>query len=301
MLAGDGGVGKSYASLALAAALTTGNPLPTGESSSPENVVLLSAEDALPEVIVPRLTKLNADLRRVTAWNFEQKPGYTLTNEGVNRLDATVAEKHARLVVVDPIVHFLGDHRDMHRANEVRSVMSNLAALAARHACAVLVLAHVNKAEGSRAAYRLLGSVDFRNAARSMLIAGKLDDQPERGRAMFHDKANGAPEGNPLGYNVEPDTDDPRGPGVFKWSSTDLAKSEVFGGKVQRTSKLQHATDLLRELLADGKSHPSDRLTDIITAGGHISAQTVRRAREQLGVVTEKHPNGTTRWRLTLA
>ena len=42
----------------------------------------------------------------------------------------------------------------MHRANEVRPVLKRVAAMAERTGCAVLLIGHMNKAQGLKAGYR---------------------------------------------------------------------------------------------------------------------------------------------------
>lgn len=63
---------------------------------------------------------------------------------------------------------------DMNRANETREVMKSIANVAQRTGCAIVLVGHLNKAQGSSSAYRGLGSIDFRAAARSVLIVGRL-------------------------------------------------------------------------------------------------------------------------------
>ena len=66
----------------------------------------------------------------------------------------------------------------MHRANEVRPILKRTAAMAERTGCAVILIGHMNKAQGLKSGYRGLGSIDFRAAARSVLVVGRLRDDP---------------------------------------------------------------------------------------------------------------------------
>lgn len=49
----------------------------------------------------------------------------------------------------------------MNRANEARDMTKKLSQLAERTGCAVLLIGHMNKASGVKAAYRGIGSIDF--------------------------------------------------------------------------------------------------------------------------------------------
>jgi len=98
---GDGGVGKSFLSLAIAAAVTRGWPLP-GEEQKPKppgNVIVQNAENALPTVVKPRLELLGADCERVHCIN-ESERRLTLSDE---RIEAAIKKHNARLMILDPL------------------------------------------------------------------------------------------------------------------------------------------------------------------------------------------------------
>ena len=65
-----------------------------------------------------------------------------------DRLEQAVHWTGARLIVLDPIQAYLGDGVDMHWANEVRPVLKCVAAMAERTGCAVILIGHMNKAQG---------------------------------------------------------------------------------------------------------------------------------------------------------
>jgi len=66
MFAGDPKLGKSYVTLAMAAALSRGLPLPSSDQPNrPGSTILMSAEDDSARTIVPRLIAAGADLAKV--------------------------------------------------------------------------------------------------------------------------------------------------------------------------------------------------------------------------------------------
>src|SRR5262249_15433162 len=65
MLCGDSTLGKSQISISLTAALTNAAEWPDGNRAPSGSVIILSAEDATNDTIVPRLTAAGADLNRV--------------------------------------------------------------------------------------------------------------------------------------------------------------------------------------------------------------------------------------------
>jgi hypothetical protein len=159
IIQGDPGEGKTSFVLAMIALLTTGKPLPEGrEAAGPISVIYQSAEDGLADTIKPRLEMSGADCSRVLVIDESDKE-LTLCDE---RLEQAVQETGAMLIVLDPLQAYLGDNVDMHRANEVRPVFKRLCAMADRTGCAIILIGHINKAQGLKSSYRGLGSIDFR-------------------------------------------------------------------------------------------------------------------------------------------
>lgn len=72
--------------------------------------------------------------------------------------------------------------------NEIRPIFKRLGQLAEQTGCAIVLVGHMNKMQGAKSAYRGLGSIDFRAAARSVLLVGRSKDDPET-RVVVHDKS----------------------------------------------------------------------------------------------------------------
>lgn len=172
---GDPGEGKTTLVLAVISSLTRGEPLPGCDTAeTPVTVIYQTAEDGLADTIKPRLEAMGADCSRVFVID-ESKKELSMLDE---RLEKAIHETGARLVVLDPIQAYLGSDVDMHRANEIRPIMKRVAAMAEQNGCAVVLIGHMNKAQGLKAGYRGLGSIDFRAAARSVLLVGRTKDDP---------------------------------------------------------------------------------------------------------------------------
>ncbi len=77
----------------------------------------------------------------------------------------------------------------MNRANEARDMTKKLAALAEKYQCAIVLVGHMNKAAGNKAAYRGMGSIDFFAVARSVLLVGRVEGE-ENIRAVVQIKNN---------------------------------------------------------------------------------------------------------------
>ena len=216
---GNPGEGKTTFALRLAAACTTGGTLPGMKPLPPFQVIYQTAEDGLGDTVKPRLIEAEADLDRVLVID-EAKRELTLSDE---RIEKAITQNGARLIILDPIQAYMGEKTDMNRANEVRPMFRRLADVAERTGCAVILIGHLNKAAGGQSAYRGLGSIDFRAAARSVLLIGRVKREPNV-RVIVHDKSSLAPEGKPVAFCLDPETG-------FSWiGEYDITADELLSG-----------------------------------------------------------------------
>lgn len=225
IIQGDPGEGKTTMVLQIIAKLTRGEKIlpeqeqETEENSGaemvvdsdlklsespmePVNVIYQTAEDGLGDTIKPRLLVAGADCSRVMVIDDREQP---LTMLDI-RLEEAIMQTKARLVVLDPIQGFLGAEVDMHRANEIRPLMKRVAVLAEKYHCAIILIGHMNKNSNGKSSYRGLGSIDFQAAARSVLIVGRIKDEPEI-RVVCHVKSSLAPEGKSIAWQTGRDPD----------------------------------------------------------------------------------------------
>lgn len=198
IIQGDPGEGKTTLVLNLAASLTGGEIPDTGEPCVPVTVIYQTAEDGLADTIKPRLDSANADCRRVLVIDETEKC-ISMTDE---RLEEAIKKSGARFVILDPLQAYLGSNVDMHRANEIRPVMSHLGNIAEKYGCAIVLIGHMNKAAGMKASYRGLGSIDLAAAARSVLIVARDKDHPQI-RVVIQTKSSLAPEGKPVAFELD--------------------------------------------------------------------------------------------------
>lgn len=275
---GNPGEGKTTFALRLAAACTTGWELPNMKPLPPFNVIYQTAEDGLGDTVKPRLIEAAADLDRVLVID-EAKRELSLSDE---RIEKAIMQNGARLIILDPIQAYVGGKTDMNKANEIRPIFRRLADVAERTGCAVILIGHLNKTSGGQTAYRGLGSIDFRAAARSVLLIGRVKREPNI-RVIVHDKSSLAPEGKPMAFCLDPETG-------FEWiGEYDITADELLSGAGGNSeTKTEQAERLILELLADGKELASEDIEKTAAEAG-ISARTVRSAKRNLdGRITSK-------------
>lgn len=256
----------------LAAACTTGGTLPGMKPLPPFQVIYQTAEDGLGDTVKPRLIEAAADLDRVLVID-EAKRELTLSDE---RIEKAITQNGARLIILDPIQAYMGEKTDMNRANEVRPMFRRLADVAERTRCAVILIGHLNKAAGGQSAYRGLGSIDFRAAARSVLLIGRVKREPNV-RVIVHDKSSLAPEGKPVAFCLDPETG-------FSWiGEYDITADELLSGAGGNTAtKTEQAERLILDLLAGGKELASEDIVKAAAEAG-ISERTVQTAKRNMG------------------
>ena len=175
----------------------------------------------------------------------------------------------------------MGADVDMHRANEIRPIMKHIAELAEKYKCAVILIGHMNKCSVGKSAYRGLGSIDFQAAARSVLIVGRIKDEPEI-RVVCQTKSSLAPEAKAFAFRLS----DENG---FEWiGEYDITADDLLSGTAKGTKK-QVAMDFLEKVLADGQM-PQSVIMELAKQKG-ISEKTLRNAKEELGVKSKRVNN----------
>lgn len=303
LFAGDPGLGKSFVTLDVAARVTRGEGWPDGapRSCEPGRVIVLSAEDDPADTIRPRLEAAGADLNKVQflqAVRREKPDGktslehFSLETDLIALQDAAASFGDVRLVVIDPISAYLGS-ADSHVNAKVRSLLSPLAQTAAGLDLAVVAVTHLNK-NTSSALYRASGSIAFTAAARAVWLFGKNPDDPAA-RLMLPGKMNLAAEQMGIAYTLASERD----VAVVRWGEVVSVSADVMlepEGAERRAERLE-VTEWLRERLSTGAILQREIKRD--TAKEGFSWATVRRAKDALGIITEKRGyQGPSQWRL---
>ncbi len=272
LLEGDPGIGKSWVSLAIATAVSLGKGLPGTEVAEPQMVLLASAEDGLGDTLRPRFDAMAANVRNVHAI----KGSLDFGNGGLAVLQRDIEQVKPALVIIDPLVAYLGPGVDIHRANETRAVMSQLAEIAESSHVAILAVRHLTKGGALKAIYRGLGSIDFAAACRSVLMAG-CDPDNDQKRAIVQIKSNLAAKGRAIGFELRE--------GHFYWTGeSDLTAARILAAEDSQDgiSARDEAENFLRDELSSGPVEWQQIEKDRKAAG--ISEITLRRARESLSV-----------------
>lgn len=213
MLGGDPGAGKSFITTALASGLSKGEALP-GEAEGtrgPLATLMLSAEDDPGDTIKPRLSNMNADQTKI----YVSTDDIILDELGLKAIREMIVQTKAKLVIIDPIVAFLGPKVDMNRANEVRHIMKGISSIARQLDVAIVVVRHNRKslagAGAGKAIYAGMGSIDFTASVRSELA---VTESKNGKKFLNHIKTNSGKQGQSITYEI---LEQPDGTGLFRW------------------------------------------------------------------------------------
>ena len=276
---GDPGDGKTTLVLNIAAKLSKGEGLDSKmKLTEPLNVIYQSAEDGLADTVKPRLEAAGANCENISVID-ESIKSLSMIDE---RLEEAVIRTKAKLLILDPIQAYLGGGMDMNRANEARDMTKRLSLLAEKYKCAILLIGHMNKAGGNKAAHRGMGSIDFFAVARSVLLVGRIEGESDL-RAVVQIKNNLAAFGHSKAFHLTETG--------FEWiGDYEITADEVLGGIAPKVNKLEQAKKMLRELAKTSASVQSSEIFDKAEEL-NISKRTLENAKKKLGIKARRIGN----------
>jgi hypothetical protein len=292
---------KSQVQIYYIACATARLPWPDGSPAiEPINVIMLTAEDTLDQIVVPRLIAAGADTNRVhivKCIKADEHNRQFLLNEDLYRLEYLVKKiGNVGLVTLDPITAYMGGKLDSHRATDVRAQLGPLKDFAERHNTAVSTITHPPKKTGQRAIDHFIASQAFIAACRvGHLSIPEMEEGEEprpTGRILFTTVRHSASAPMPtLAYRKETVFVDNAGnvPRVmWEGESNITADAAVAAAAGKKSSDQQLKVQaFLHEILKDGKPVLQKEIEAAAKAEGFTEKQ-LRTARERLGIHTNK-------------
>lgn len=273
LLQGDPGDGKSTMILNLIAEISKGGSTPDGKALEiPQRVIYQCSEDDTADTIKPRLEGCGADCRNVAFINEETHNGLTLDDE---RIRQVIIDFRPRLVVIDPIQAYLGSDSDLQIVGRARKLLQRLGMWASVYDCAVILIGHLNKKEGSKDLYRSLGSIDLIAAARSVLQMERDPEDPDI-RIVRQIKNSLAPTGDDIRFEIRPETG-------FRWlSCEDNIQQPVQMERPVFKTKTEKAAFLIKEILSQGDVKSKEMYARLSREG--ISHRTAEDTKKEIGI-----------------
>jgi hypothetical protein len=282
LIDGDPDQGKSLVALDLCARLSAGRPLPDGSAGhAPSPCLLLQAEDGARDTVRPRLEALGADMDRIFVPRGPDGVGARFRFPAdLDRLDGALTQTGARLLVLDPLMAFFDASVMVPSDAGVRRALDPLAALAARHRCALLLIRHLAKWGGRRALYRGGGSIGIAACCRSVWLIGREPHAAGR-RVLAQVKNNLAGPQPSLAYEIVPHAG---GPPTLSWlgPSRWAADQLLDAADARPTPERDHAREFVAAFLKEG---PRTSREVWAAAREHdLARNTLRRAAGELRV-----------------
>lgn len=296
ILEGDPGLGKSVATIDLAARASAGKRFPNGADALQCGVVLMSAEDDVADTVRPRLDAAGGDPSKVCDLTMvsdgpDDERLVSLPDD-VSLIERAVRQYKAGLVVVDPLEAFMNERLSANNNQHVRRALNPLGKMAERTGAAVVVVKHLNKTSGGNPLYRGGGSIGILGTARSGLVVA-LDPDDESRRVLGHNKHNLSGAAPSLIYTITGDEKTEAARVEWKGESPHSARSLLSApDDPSERSALAEAKEWLAEELENGPVSAKE-LTERGRAAGHSDA-TLTRAKRELRVRSKKEADGWT-------
>lgn len=299
VMEGDPGSGKSMLTMDIAARVSADLRWPNGSRPEPGGVIVLNAEDAPEDTIVPRLMAAGGDRHKVHF--LPEVPGpdgpepFTLVRLHLQVLRDLVLRTEARLVIIDPLAAYLPAGTNSHADADIRRILRPLSALAEETGATVLVVRHLNKSTGTQAQYRGGGSIGIGAAARAQfVVANNPDDDetdPDRRRVMANQKFNLGPDPDALSYRISRREGDLAAHLEWDPDPVFLTATELLQPRKDRQGATEAAKEWLLDELADQEGHSPADLKSAAKAAGH-SPKAIERAKQQLGDMVTSSGSG---------
>lgn len=166
LFAGYGGIGKTQLLLYIAAGTTRGLSFQAGGLTHqlPEgNVIILSGEDDPEYQLIPKLTALGADTKKIFILKMMNAPGkpkkFLDLNAHLGLLQNAIKKiGNVKLIIIDPIQYFIGLIKD-YINSEVATLIGTLNDLAKDNELAIIMNKHLRKKGGNDSVSTAVDSV----------------------------------------------------------------------------------------------------------------------------------------------
>jgi RecA-family ATPase len=210
-------------------------------------------------------------------------------------IERGIRQVGASLVVIDPLMAFLGGSVNSHKDQDIRRALAPLAKMAERTGAAVVIVRHLNKATGGSALYRGGGSIGIIGAARSALLVAE-DPEDESRRVLASLKHNLTEPAPSLRFAI---TTAGNGAARVEWQGeTTFGAHDLLRAPAddEEKSALSEAMDFLRDELGEGPMTANTVKENARKAD--ITGATLKRAKQALKVKSEKEGDGSWSWHL---
>lgn len=277
------GTGKTYLLCYMAACVSTGrsffNQVPF--KSEPGKVVFLTAEDGIGDTIKKRMRICGANMDNIITVKESQAQQLLFNSP---EIEECMQEVQPDLMIFDPFQAYIGADVDMNAPNKTREQMGHIVKLADKYNVAVVIICHFNKNGKGDAITRVLGSTDIMGACRSYIALGNVPGE-EGMKFMSHEKSSLEKRGKTILFEINPDSG-----GIVYLGENFLSMDDYTAIGLKKRAKAAPAIEGAKEFLVNNMPKGSRLAKELkdLAAANKISDMSLRRAREELGIITRK-------------
>lgn len=276
------GTGKTFLLCYMASCVSTGrqffNQVPF--SDNPGKVIYLTAEDGIDDTIKKRLRICGADMTNIAT---------VLDNKTQLMFDSPEIEDFMKdyrpdLMIFDPFQAYIGAEIDMNAPNRTREKLGCIAELAEKYNVAVVLICHFNKNGKGDAITRVLGSTDIMGVCRSYIALGLVPGE-ENIKFMSHEKSSLEKRGKTILFEINPEE------GGIKYLGENMLTMDDYTSirnkkRAGNAPAVEAAKQFIVNQMPKGKRFASEIKN--LAIANKISEASLRRAREELGIITRK-------------
>ena len=241
----------------------------------------------------PRLEKAGANLEpNRIHFQGQFKP---LTKDGVQVLEAKIHSFKPDLVIIDPILTYMGADVDSNRFNEVTEFLTYIDQLARDHNICMIGVRHMTKSNSDNVLNKGLGSIGLIARARSALHIGLSRDN-ENIIGLAHVKSNWGEKGPTLLYRLVggTKTENPK----LEWVEVADYGAEGLDpiSSVGRPKAEPNLSEMIIDLLSNGPMKIKDIISTLENRGIDVSKSTINRELPMIACVEGRGSKSV--WRL---
>ncbi len=282
IMAGDGGVGKTFCWTAIAAAVSSGNRpfllnnLVPADPASPEKVMYFSSEDSNEAVLLPRLKASGALLENIITIDSKHD-SFSAVKINSGFLEKLLDQYRPALCIFDPLQSFLPRGTSMIARNDMREAMGKLHVYGEKYGTTFLIIMHTNKKSDVWGRKRLADSADIWDVARAVLVVGKVGEDGPSTKYLSQEKSSYGREQQTVLFRIV-------GNAVEFASYTDK-KDRDFVLAAARNGRQAPARDAAQEFVTQYLEEHGEctvKQLDDAAKNSLIAGKTLRSAKERL-------------------
>lgn len=275
------GTGKTYLLCYMAACVSTGrsffNMVPF--DNKPGRVIYLTAEDGIGDTIKKRLRICGANMNNIAT--VKDKTALSFDSP---EIEEYLQEFKPELLIFDPFQAYIGADINMNAPNETRDKLNRIADLAEKYDVAAVLICHFNKNGKGDAITRVLGSTDIMGICRSYIALGSVPGEDDI-KFMSHEKSSLDKRGKTILFEINPDKG-----GIVYLGENNLTMDDYTAIRNKKRVNNAPAVEAAKLFLMDNMPEGWRLAKELknLAAAQKISEMSLRRAREEIGIITGK-------------